>query len=300
MKNNKKMKKLLNTLAGIVVGNILLAFTVAAFIVPFGTIMGGATGVSLTISHYLPGINLSIIVYAVNAVLFILGAVALGKTFIIATVGSAILYPTFLAIIQAIPGIETLTDNMMLATVYAGALLGIGIGIIVRVGSSTGGTDIIAIVLNKITHISVSILLYIIDFTVLGLQMLFSDPEQIMYGIILLVLQTFMMNKVMVMGQAQLQMFVVSDAYEEIREKMLKDQDIGVTIVHIESGYGKQDKKAVMCIIPTRKLYSAKEKVQQIDEHAFITVQQVNEVHGRGFTLDRISYETYIIEKEEA
>ena len=259
MKNNKKMKKLLNTLAGIVVGNILLAFTVAAFIVPFGTIMGGATGVSLTISHYLPGINLSIIVYAVNAVLFILGAVALGKTFIIATVGSAILYPTFLAIIQAIPGIETLTDNMMLATVYAGALLGIGIGIIVRVGSSTGGTDIIAIVLNKITHISVSILLYIIDFTVLGLQMLFSDPEQIMYGIILLVLQTFMMNKVMVMGQAQLQMFVVSDAYEEIREKMLKDQDIGVTMVHIESGYGKQDKKAVMCIIPTRKLYSAKE-----------------------------------------
>ena len=300
MKNNKKMKKLLNTLAGIVVGNILLAFTVAAFIVPFGTIMGGATGVSLTISHYLPGINLSIIVYAVNAVLFILGAVALGKTLIIATVGSAILYPTFLAIIQAIPGIETLTDNMMLATVYAGALLGIGIGIIVRVGSSTGGTDIIAIVLNKITHISVSILLYIIDFTVLGLQMLFSDPEQIMYGIILLVLQTFMMNKVMVMGQAQLQMFVVSDAYEEIREKMLKDQDIGVTMVHIESGYGKQDKKAVMCIIPTRKLYSAKEKVQQIDEHAFITVQQVNEVHGRGFTLDRISYETYIIEKEEA
>ena len=130
--------------------------------------------------------------------------------------------------------------------------------------------------------------------------MLFSDPEQIMYGIILLVLQTFMMNKVMVMGQAQLQMFVVSDAYEEIREKMLKDQDIGVTMVHIESGYGKQDKKAVMCIIPTRKLYSAKEKVQQIDEHAFITVQQVNEVHGRGFTLDRISYETYIIEKEEA
>ena len=298
MKNNKKMKKLLNTLAGIVVGNILLAFTVAAFIVPFGTIVGGATGVSLTISHHLPGINLSIIVCAVNAVLFILGAVALGKTFIIATVGSAILYPTFLAIIQAIPGIETLTDNMMLATVYAGALLGIGIGIIVRVGSSTGGTDIIAIVLNKITHISVSILLYIIDFTVLGLQMLFSDPEQIMYGIILLVLQTFMMNKVMVMGQAQLQMFVVSDAYEEIREKMLKDQDIGVTMVHIESGYGKQDKKAVMCIISNRKLYSVREAVMSIDENAFLTIQQVTEVHGRGFTLDRVSYENYANQKE--
>ncbi len=298
MKKNKKMKKIVNTLAGIVAGNLLLAFTVAAFIVPFGTIMGGATGVSLTISHYLPAINLSIIVYGVNAVLFILGAVALGKVFIIATIGSAILYPTFLAIMQAIPGIESLTENMMLATIYAGALLGIGIGIIMRVGSSTGGTDIIAIVLNKFLHIPVAILLYVIDFTVLGAQVLFSDPEQIMYGVILLVLQTFTLNKVMVFGQAQIQMFIVSDHYEEIREKMLKSQDIGVTMVHIESGYGKQDKKAVMCILPNRKVFSAREKVMEIDEHAFITIQQVNEVHGRGFTLDRVSYENYIIEKE--
>ncbi len=298
MKKNKKMNKFMTTIAGIVVGNLLLAFTVAAFIVPFGTIMGGATGVSLTISHYLPAVNLSIIVYGVNAVLFILGAVALGKVFIIATVGSAILYPTFLAIVQAIPGIESVTQNMMLATVYAGALLGIGIGIIMRVGSSTGGTDIIAIVLNKYLHIPVAILLYVIDFSVLGAQMLFSDPEQIMYGIILLVLQTFTLNKVMVFGQAQIQMFIVSDKYEEIREKMLKAQDIGVTMVHIESVYGRQEKKAVMCILPNRKVFSAKEKVMEIDEHAFITFQQVTEVHGRGFTLDRVSYETYINDKE--
>lgn len=299
MKNNKKMRDMMMTIGGILVGNILLAFCVAAFIVPFGTIMGGATGVSLTISHYFPAMNLSVIVYGVNAVLFILGAVALGKKFIIATIGSAIAYPTFLAIIQEIPGISTLTDNMMLATIYAGATLGIGVGIIIRVGSSTGGTDIIAIVLNKVTHISVSLLLYFVDFVVLGLQMMFSDPEQIMYGLILLVLQTTIMNKVLVMGQSQLQMFIISDHYEEIRDKMLKNQDIGVTMVHIESGYGREDKKAVMCIIPNRKLYAAKEKVQEIDEKAFITVQQVNEVHGRGFTLDRISYENYIIEKEE-
>lgn len=298
MKDKKKMKKIMTTVAGIIVGNILLAFTVAAFIVPFNTIMGGATGVSLTISHYLPQVSLPIIVYGVNAVLFIIGAVALGKTFIIATIGSAICYPTFLGIIQAIPGIETLTDNMMLATVYAGVLLGIGIGIIVRVGSSTGGTDIIAIVLSKIFHFPVAIMLYVIDFIVLGAQMMFSDPEEIMYGIMLLVLQTFFLNKFMVMGQSQIQVFIVSDKYEEIREAMLKDQDIGVTMVHIESGYGKQDKKAVMCIISNRKLFAVREKVQEIDEHAFITIQEVNEVHGRGFTLDRISYENYANQKE--
>ena len=80
---------------------------------------------------------------------------------------------------------------------------------------------------------------------------------------------------------------------------MLKDQDIGVTMVHIESGYGKQDKKAVMCIISNRKLYNVREAVMSIDENAFLTIQQVTEVHGRGFTLDRVSYENYAITKED-
>jgi len=79
---------------------------------------------------------------------------------------------------------------------------------------------------------------------------------------------------------------------------MLKDQDIGVTMVHIESGYGKENKKAVMCIISNRKLYAVKEAVQSIDENAFLTIQQVTEVHGRGFTLDRVSYENYANQKE--
>ena len=284
------LKKHMNTVFGVLVGNAILAFTVAAFIIPHGVIMGGATGIGLTIAHYVP-VDLSIIIFIVNSILFVLGAAVLGKKFAVATIASTFIYPTFLSIVQKIPGIDGLTDNLMLATLYAGALLGVGIGFIVRVGSSTGGTDIVALVLNKWFHIPVAGLLYVIDFLVLGVQVFFSDTEQIMYGVLMLVLETAILNKVMLLGQSQIQLFIISEEYEHIREKMLKELDAGVTMVHVETGYGQENQKGVLCIIPNRKLYSVKELVQSIDPKAFITITQINEVRGRGFSMERVGYE---------
>lgn len=284
------LKKHMNTVFGVLVGNAILAFTVAAFIIPHGVIMGGATGIGLTIAHYVP-VDLSIIIFIVNSILFVLGATVLGKKFAVATIASTFIYPTFLSIVQKIPGIDGLTDNLMLATLYAGALLGVGIGLIVRVGSSTGGTDIVALVLNKWFHIPVAGLLYVIDFLVLGVQVFFSDTEQIMYGVLMLVLETAILNKVMLLGQSQIQLFIISEEYEHIREKMLKELDAGVTMVHVETGYGQENQKGVLCIIPNRKLYSVKELVQSIDPKAFITITQINEVRGRGFSMERVGYE---------
>ena len=285
----KPWQKNLETVLGVLIGNIVLAFTVAAFMVPHGIIMGGATGIGLTISHYLP-IQLSLVILVVNACLFLLGAVTLGKKFVITTIASTFLYPASLSVMQAIPGITQLTDNIMLATLYGGALLGLGVGVIVRVGSSTGGTDILALVFNKWFHISVAVLMYIVDFTVLGAQMLFSDTEQIMYGILALVIETTILNRVMLMGQSQIQLFVISEKHEEIRERMLKEQDAGVTMVHVHTGFSKEEQKAILCIIPNRKLYATNEMIHSIDEKAFITISQINEVKGRGFTMERVVY----------
>ena len=238
----KKWKKSIITIAGVLLGNLLLAFTVAAFVVPYGIVMGGATGIGLTISHYVP-VSLSTIIFVVNIVLFLLGAFVLGKTFAFTTIISTFVYPIFLSAIQAVPGIDSLTDNVMLASVYGGVLLGAGIGIIVRVGASTGGTDILALVFNKWFHIPIAILLYVVDFLVLGSQILFSDSEQILYGILCLVLSTVVLNRVMLMGQSQIQLFIVSEKYKEIKERVLKEIDAGVTMVHIETGYGQKQQQ---------------------------------------------------------
>ena len=282
----KKWKKNLWTIIGVLAGNLILAFTVSAFMVPHGIIMGGATGMGLTISHYFP-IDLSLIIFIVNAILFVLGAVVLGKKFALTTIISTFVYPTFLSVVRQIPGVADMTDNIMLATIYGGALLGLGIGLIVRVGASTGGTDILALVFNKWFHIPVAALLYVVDFTVLGMQVFFSNSEQILYGILALILTTIVLNRVMLMGQSQIQLFIITELYEEVKEKMLKEIDAGVTMVHIETGYGKKHQQGVLCVIPKRKLYSVKELVQMVDPKAFITITQINEVRGRGFTLER-------------
>lgn len=296
----KKWQKNVETAAGVLVGNIVLAFAVAAFTVPHGIIMGGATGIGIVVSHYFP-VQLSVAVLGINACLFLLGAVTLGKKFVVTTIASTFLYPVCLSVMQAVPGITSLTENMMLATLYGGAILGFGVGIIVRVGSSTGGTDILALVLNKYFHVNLAGLLYAVDCIVLGLQVLFSDTEQIMYGILMLVIETFVMNRVMLMGQSQIQLLIISEKYEEIRTRMLKEQDVGVTMIHVETGYGKEQQKAVLCIIPKRKLYATNEMVHLIDEKAFFTISQINEVKGRGFTMEKLSYnDAKALEEQEA
>lgn len=276
----------METLVCVLLGNAVLAFTVAAFLVPQGIIMGGATGIGLTIGHFI-ALDLSAIIFVVNIILFVLGTVVLGKKFALTTLISTFVYPVFLSVMRSIPGITELTDNIMLAALYGGALLGLGIGLVVRVGASTGGTDILALVLHKWFHISLAVFVYIVDFTVLLCQALFSNSEQILYGILVLIVSTMALNRVMLMGQAQIQLFIITEKYEEVKEKVLKEMDAGVTMVHIETGYGAKQQKGVLCVIPNRKLYSVNQMVQMIDPQAFITITQINEVRGRGFTIER-------------
>ena len=283
---NKNMK-LLQTVLGVLGGNAILAFSVAAFIVPHGIIMGGATGIGLLLSRVI-SLPLSSLILAVNAFLFVWGTLVLGKKFALTTIVSTFAYPAFLSVAQMIPGITELTDNIMLATLYGGVLLGAGIGLIVKVGSSTGGTDILALIFHKWFHIPVAVLLYVVDFLVLGSQIFDSTSEQVLYGIMMLVLETVFMNRVMLLGKSQIQLFIISDKYEEIKERVLKDIDAGVTMVHIETGYGGREQKGVLCVIQNRKLYSVREIVQSIDPKAFITITQINEVSGRGFTMERV------------
>lgn len=282
----KNWKKSMETLVCVLLGNAVLAFTVAAFLVPQGIIMGGATGIGLTIAHFI-ALDLSAIIFLVNIVLFVLGTIVLGKKFALTTLISTFVYPVFLSVMRSIPGITELTDNIMLAALYGGALLGLGIGLVVRVGASTGGTDILALVLHKWFHISLAVFVYVVDFTVLLCQALFSNSEQILYGILVLIVSTMALNRVMLMGQAQIQLFIITEKYEEVKEKVLKEMDAGVTMVHIETGYGAKQQKGVLCVIPNRKLYSINQMVQMIDPQAFITITQINEVRGRGFTIER-------------
>ncbi len=287
----RHLKKAAGVCSAILAGNILLGFAVAAFILPSGVIMGGATGVGIVLARFIP-LDTATIVLCVNLMALALGWAVLGWRFVVATIASSLLYPIFLGAAQRIPGIDQLTADPLLAALLGGGLVGIAVGLVMRVGSSTGGTDVVNLVLHKWTHIPVSAAVYLTDIVIMVAQALFSDPEQILYGVVLLVVETIALDRVMLLGQSQIQLFVVSSQYEKLRQKCLTELQAGTTMVYIETGRTRTPQRGVLCVIPPRKLYAAQALIQSVDPHAFLTITQIKEVRGQGFSSERIYVES--------
>ncbi|MFA9465386.1 MAG: YitT family protein [Velocimicrobium sp.] len=270
----------------ILLGNLIYTLAVAMFILPNNLITGGTTGLSLVVTRFFP-IPISTFILLSNVLLFILGAVVLGKRFAITTLLSTFFYPLCLAITTHIKGLSNFTNNPMLATVCAGFMIGFGIGIVIKAGASTGGLDIPPLILNKKLGLPVSVSLYMIDFIILLLQMAFSSKEKTLYGILLVLIYSIVLDKVLLTGSAKTQVKIVSKKYEEINTMIILQLDRGSTLMNAETGFYRSATKVVLTIISSRELSKLNSMVQSIDPNAFMIINQVNEVKGRGFTLDR-------------
>ena len=287
-KIKKSLRDSMKTTLFILLGNAALAFLVAAFVIPHNIILGGTTGIALVMGRFI-NIDTATIVLVLNVILLIIGRVVLGRKFFLTTVASSLLYPMMLWVFQRIPGIDTLTDDTLLAGLFAGVLMGLALGLVMRVGSSTGGMDVVNLICHKWTHIPVSILVWITDLLVVTAQAIVSTSEQVLIGIVVLVLETLVLDQVMIFGKAQTQVYIVSEKYHEIRQTLLEDMNFGVTMQLIETGYLEKEQKSILCVIPSRKLYDATEAILAIDENAFITITKIKEVRGRGFTSEQVN-----------
>ena len=194
-------------LATMVFSNILFAIAVTGFIRPHGIILGGATGLGLLITHYV-NMKLSVVVMFINVILLAIAYIFMGRKFALSTLANSILYPAIMYIFETFIILGKMTEDPMLACVFSGVLMGVGIGLILKTGGSTGGTDVIAVAINKYTHINLSILLYMVDGVIMALQLLFSNREQVMLGIFLMALLTLTMNKIMIMGKTQVELMI--------------------------------------------------------------------------------------------
>lgn len=270
----------------VLAGNAILAFSIAVFILPNHMICGGVTGLSIVLQHYFQ-MDISTSVLLLNIILFLAGALVLGKKFAMTTIISTFVFPTFLTLFQMLPNIEAFNQDILLSTICAGILTGAGIGIVIKNGASTGGMDIPPLIINKKTGLSIGICLYIMDTGVLLLQAIFSEPMMILYGILIVMMTSLVLNKVVLSGQQQIQVFIISIHYQQIKEILLHHLDSGVTLFSIESGYEEKALKGIMCVTNNRKLHIISETIHQVDPTAFYTISNINEVKGKGFSFDR-------------
>ena len=289
MKLNKKtLMRYLKEIAVLLLGNAGVAFLVAAFVIPHNIIMGGATGIGIVLDPILP-LDTATIVLIFNILMLLLGLVVLGKKFFVATIACSLLYPVFLAAFQRMDWVVGITDNMLLATLFSGGMLGVALGMVMRIGASSGGADVLSLVMHKWFHLPVAVCVWVVDLAVIGGQALFATPEEILYAILLLIIESLVLDQVMVMGTSQIQIMVVTPQYEQIRNLLLTELEAGVTMLMVETGHARQQQLGVMCVIPKRKLHAATTLIQSVDENAFITITQIREVHGRGFTRERVT-----------
>lgn len=280
-----KDSKLL-TLFFVLFGNTLYALGVTCFILPSGMITGGTAGLALSFNHYL-NVPIPIFILCLNVLTFTMGAIVLGKKFAMTTLVSTFYFPVILEVFSRIPSLSQVTDDKMLCTICGGICVGLSIGIVIRVGASTGGIDIPPLILHKKFGIPVSFSLYAIDCTILLLQMLFSDPESIIYGILLVMIYSVILNKFLLMGTAQTEVKIISQEYEKINKAIQTELDRGTTFLSAKTGYLGIEQPMILSVVSNRELTKMKNIVMKIDPKAFMIISNANEVKGYGFSISK-------------
>lgn len=285
---NKKKKagKLALQVLIIMAGLSVYALGVALFILPMDMIAAGTTGLGL-VAERLWGIPLSLFVAAFNILMFLVGWYELGKEFAFSTLVATFFYPFALEQASRLVGGRVLTHDPMLCAVFAGLMIGFALGVVIRAGASTGGLDIPPLVLKKHLGIPVSVSLYVIDFAVLLSQMAFGDGERVLYGLVMVIVYTVVLDKVLMMGVKQVQVKIISGRYEEISRAIQEKMDRGTTLLYMEGGHLRKKSLAVLTVVSGRELTRLNELVMGIDDQAFMVINQVSEVRGRGFTLTK-------------
>lgn len=267
-------------------GNLLYALTVKLFVLPTGLVMGGTTGLGLT-ANYLTGVPISAFVLAFNMVMLLLGLCVLGRRFAATTLLSSFIYPLALELWQRLLGDYVLTEDVMLCTLFAGLGVGVSLGIVIRAGASTGGMDIPPLILNRLFRAPVSVCMYFFDVYILLSQGLFQSPEKLLYGVVLVMIYTMVLDKMLLMGTSRIEIKVVSEKSEEIRQAILQDLNRGVTLIQTESGYLRQNTQLVLSVLSSRELPKAEKLIHQIDPECFLMVSRISEVKGRGFSMQK-------------
>lgn len=272
--------------AAIVFGNALYSLAVALFLEPAGLITGGATGIALAFGR-LTGLSVSGFLLAFNIAMLVWGWVVLGRAFALNTLASSILSPAFLALWESLLNGRVLTEDIFLCTVFAGLGIGAALGMVIRAGASTGGMDIPPLVLQKWFRLPVSLTMMVFDIAILLVQALFSQSDQVLYGIVLVILHTIVMDKMLLMGDSRTQVKIISARSDAIRETILEQLDRGVTIFHGEGGYTRDPSEVLLSVVSNRELPKLEKLVHSIDPECFLIVSRVTEVSGRGFSLEK-------------
>jgi uncharacterized membrane-anchored protein YitT (DUF2179 family) len=281
------MKQRLKVLASVLLGNAMLAFAICAFVVPNDIMLGGSGGIALFVQHFIPGLRLSVISAVTNVSLFLLGLIFMGWQFAATSLLSTLIYPLILAVFESLPVATLFHENIVVTALACGVICGLGIGLVVRVGGSTGGMDIPPCILKKYKGIPVGTSIMFFDILVLLMQVVVKGVDGLLLSLLVIVVMSATINKTIHTGEKKVQVIIISKEIQKIREQLLKDVDCGVTMLEIEGGYEGEKQQGILSVVYASKYPAIRSVALQMDKHAFIVVSDVTDVNGKGYTVAR-------------
>ena len=274
-------KRIIIDYLGITAGSFLIALALTVFLVPNRIAAGGVSGLA-TVIYYITSFPIGITMLIINIPLFLAGLKIMGTSFGMRTIYGIVSLSVFTDLLQ--PHVVSLTDDLLLASIYGGVVGGIGLGIVFRSRGTTGGTDMIASLINYFTGITVGEGLLIADGVVVALAGIFFNLEVALYAAVTIFITSQTIDVVQEGLNFKKGVLIISDKADQINQMVVDDLNRGITEFEAKGGYTGDRKKVLLCVISRSEISELKKAVAKIDEDAFVIISNVHEVLGEGFT----------------
>ena len=263
----------------IVLGCLIGALAYPWFLVPNHIAPGGLTGLA-TVFNYLFGWPVGTTSLLMNIPLFLIGFKAMGGGFAIRSLAATLLFSLFIDLLP----LGCLTQDPMLASVFGGALLGAGIGLILRAGATTGGTDMAARMVHKhLPYLSVGMILFAIDGIVVVLAGIYIHIEHALYAFISIYVSSMLINVVVDGLTTEKACYVITSAYEQVKTEVMAELNRGVTLLSAKGGFSGEERPILLCVVSAQEVARLKMIVRRTDDKAFVFISDAHEVLGEGF-----------------
>ncbi|WP_206610035.1 MULTISPECIES: YitT family protein [Maribellus] len=279
---NRSLVKVIEDYAIMTFGLFLFAMAWEVFIIPAQITGGGITGVSAVV-YYATGFPVSLTYLAINVVLVLIAIKILGANFGVKTIFSIGVVTTFFVIFENVVK-EPLVDDMFLSSVIGGMISGAGLGVVFSRGGSTGGTDIIAMIVNKYRNVSPGRVIMLCDVVIIAsVYFVFQSVEKLVYGYVVMWVVSYSLDSFLSGANRSAQMFIVSKEYKKIAEYISHEAVRGVTLLDGSGWYTNKEVKVIMSVVRKKESGAIFRYIKKIDPDAFISMGSVMGVYGKGF-----------------
>ena len=276
----KEGKQLLKDYALIVLGTFLAALSLPLFFLPYDIAPGGISGISTVLASVLP-LSVGLISFVLNVPLFLIGWRTVGWRFAVRSFIAMTLMSLFIDLVP----VRDVSGNVMLASVFGGVLLGVGLGLVVRAGATTGGTDMAAkMIHSRVAFLPIAAILFLIDGLVVAVAALAFGLQAALWALIALFVSSQAMDSVIKGFNTAMQFMIISRDAEEIVRRIHTEIDRGCTRLMAEGTYSRLPVGTLLCVVSRTEAPRLKKLVAEVDPQAFVTVCNVHEALGEGFT----------------